>query len=453
MNSSWQQPAARHKPVFTYYLKLGWLSIRGNPALSALMVAAIGIGIGACMTIVTIHHVMSGNPIPQKSEDLYYVQLDSWSPDEPYDEPDEPPEQMTYLDATGVYAAGKGDFRQVVSFKSDRVVQPDTEGELPFEISTRATTREFFRMFDVPFRYGAGWSESADLAAERVVVLSQALNERLFGGEDSTGRSIMLNGETYRVLGVTGYWEPVPKFYDLNNNPYEEPEELYLPFSVAVANEHGSNGNTNCWKPFPGGYEAFLNSECVWIQMWAELPDAETRARYEQLLTAWVEQQKSLGRFPRPMNNRLSDVEEWMEINEVVQDDVNVLLGLAFLFLVVCLLNTVGLLLAKVMRRAKDISLRRALGASRTSLFSQYVVEAGLVGLGGGLLGIALTWLGLRGIQNLFAGMEFVRRLAVMDWSMVVLAVILAIVSALAAALYPTWRAANITPASQLRLQ
>jgi putative ABC transport system permease protein len=149
----------------------------------------------------------------------------------------------------------------------------------------------------------------------------------------------------------------------------------------------------------------------------------------------------------------LSDVEEWMEINEVVQDDVNVLLGLAFLFLVVCLLNTVGLLLAKVMRRAKDISLRRALGASRTSLFSQYVVEAGLVGLGGGLLGIGLTWLGLRGIQNLFAGMEFVRRLAVMDWSMVVLAVILAIVSALAAALYPTWRAANITPASQLRLQ
>jgi len=41
----------------------------------------------------------------------------------------------------------------------------------------------------------------------------------------------------------------------------------------------------------------------------------------------------------------------------------------------------------------------------------------------------------------------------VMDWSMVALAVLLAVVSALAAALYPTWRAANVTPASQLRIQ
>ena len=52
--------------MFRYYLKLGLLSIRANPALSALMVAAIAIGIGACMTIATIHHIMGGNPIPHK---------------------------------------------------------------------------------------------------------------------------------------------------------------------------------------------------------------------------------------------------------------------------------------------------------------------------------------------------------------------------------------------------
>jgi putative ABC transport system permease protein len=153
------------------------------------------------------------------------------------------------------------------------------------------------------------------------------------------------------------------------------------------------------------------------------------------------------------MNNRLSDVEEWMQIEEVVDQDVTVLLGLAALFLVVCLLNTIGLLLAKVMRRGKDISLRRALGASKQSLFAQYIIEAGLIGIAGGLLGVALSWLGLRGVENLFTGMDFVQRLVVMDWSMVALAVLLAIVSALAAALYPTWRAANVTPASQLRIQ
>ena len=59
----------------------------------------------------------------------------------------------------------------------------------------------------------------------------------------------------------------------------------------------------------------------------------------------------------------------------------------------VCLLNTIGLLLAKVMRRTNDISLRRALGASKSALFSQYIIEAGMIGVAGGLAGIGMTWL------------------------------------------------------------
>ena len=187
--------------------------------------------------------------------------------------------------------------------------------------------------------------------------------------------------------------------------------------------------------------------------MWAELPTQADKDRYLQFLDAYVEQQKALGRFPRPLNNRLSNVEEWMQIQETVDEDVSVLLGLAILFLIVCLLNTIGLLLAKVMRRSRDISLRRAVGASKQTLFSQYVIEAGLIGVGGGLLGIVLTWLGLRGIENLFSEMDFIKQLVTMDWAMVLLAVVLAVVSALAAALYPTWRACNISPASQLRIQ
>lgn len=123
------------------------------------------------------------------------------------------------------------------------------------------------------------------------------------------------------------------------------------------------------------------------------------------------------------------------------------------LFLIVCLLNTIGLLLAKVMRRAKDISLRRALGASKSTLFVQYIIEAGMIGTAGGALGVVATWFGLRGIENLYVDYEFIQHLVRMDWSMVMLAVVLAVVSALGAALYPTWRACNITPASQLRIQ
>ena len=76
-----------------------------------------------------------------------------------------------------------------------------------------------------------------------------------------------------------------------------------------------------------------------------------------------------------------------------------------------------------------------------------------MIGLAGGLLGIAMTWLGLRGIQNLFSAFDFIEKLVRMDWVMVMAAVALAVVSALAAALYPTWRACNVTPATQLRIQ
>ena len=59
--------------MFTYDLRLALKSIRRNPVLSALMVSAIGIGIGACMTVITVYYLMSGNPIPQKSAELFAV--------------------------------------------------------------------------------------------------------------------------------------------------------------------------------------------------------------------------------------------------------------------------------------------------------------------------------------------------------------------------------------------
>jgi putative ABC transport system permease protein len=439
--------------MLRYYLKLGFLSIRANPMLSALMVAAIAIGIGACMTIVTVRHVMSDNPVAHKNDQLYHVQLDNWNPNDPYEEPNEPPEQVTYIDSTTLLAAGRA-HRQVISFKSDRVVQPDNDDILPFQEEIRATSADFFAMFDVPFLFGSGWDAAADAAEERVAVLSRTMNDRLFGGIDSTGRMLMLNNEPFRIVGVLDEWNPVPTFYDLNNNPFDGPEEIYTPFSVAVTGQWGSSGNNSCWKsPEESGYEGYLASECIWIQMWVELLDEPSREAYAQFLDDYVMEQKQLGRFPRDLNNRLSTPEEWMINREVVDETVAVLLSLSVLFLVVCLLNTIGLLLAKVIRRRNDISLRRALGASKSELFKQYVIEAGMIGVAGGLAGIGMTWLGLRGIENVFSDYDFISHLVTMDWQMVGFAVALAIVSALGAALYPTWRACSVSPASTLRIQ
>ena len=438
--------------MFQYYLKLGWLSLRSNPFLSLLMMCAIGVGIGACMSIITVNYTMSSNPIPQKSDVLFHVQLDSWDTGDPGDDGYNPPDQVTYTDAMALMN-GAPAFRKVASNRSGLVLEPEGDDERPFSVDVRNTWADFFPMFDLPFKYGSGWDRDADLAREPVVVLSQEMNERVFGGEDSVGRTVRMSGLNFRVVGVLDEYFVLPKYYDVTNGPFNEPEDLYIPFNLAIDQELPRSGNTNCWKPVDGdGQAAFLASECVWIQFWAELRDGDEKAEFQRWLDSYVTEQKELGRFPRPLNNRVLDVMEWMEDEEVVDDDAQVMLGLSFLFLLVCLLNTIGLLLAKFLRKTGDISVRRALGARRSDLFRQHMVEAGMIGVGGGVLGIALAWLGLRGIQALFGDMVSDQMVA-MDWIMILTAIGLAILSALVAGIYPTWRACRVMPASQLKAQ
>lgn len=437
--------------MFPYYLKLGWLSIRRNPFLSSLMVAAIAVGIGACMTTLTVNYAMSGNPIPHKSDQLFHVQLDSWDPNEPTDDSYYLPDQVTYLDAMALMKAGKA-FRQVANNRSGLVVEPPGEEERPVLVGARNTWADFFPMFDPPFLYGAGWDSDADRDMERVVVLSKEINETVFGGEDSVGRTIRMNGLDFRVTGVLDDWYPIPKFYDVTNGAFEEPDEIFIPFNVAIELELDRWGNTNCWRmPDGDGQQAFLNSECIWIQFWVELRNEEEKTEYLAFLNAYTEGQKELGRFPRPTDNRLHDVMEWMEYQEVVADDARVMLGLSALFLLVCLLNTIGLLLAKFLGKSGDIGLRRALGATRNTLFIQHMIEAGMIGFAGGMAGLVLAWLGLKGVHMLFG--DILDNLVSMDWVMVLTAIGLAVVSALLAGLYPTWRACAIAPASQLKTQ
>jgi putative ABC transport system permease protein len=73
--------------VFGYYLDLALRSLKRNPVLTGLMIAAIGVGIGASMTALSVSRAMSGDPIPDKSQQLFVVQIDSWGPISPTSKP------------------------------------------------------------------------------------------------------------------------------------------------------------------------------------------------------------------------------------------------------------------------------------------------------------------------------------------------------------------------------
>ncbi len=434
--------------MFSYYLQLGLRSLRRNPILTSLMVLGIALGIAASMTTLTVMHLMGSDPIPWKSDKLRYVQLDNWSADNPYYDDGRPPDQVTYRDAVALMEAGKAD-RQAAMFKLSLPIQPENAEVKPFQALGRVTYADFFAMFEPPFAYGASWDRRQDSEHARVVVLGKALNEKLFGGQDSVGRSVRMGGNDYTVVGVLGDWKLRSKYYDLTNGAFNDPDEYFIPFTTAIDLKQRSTGNNSCFRSSGDGWDAYLASDCVWMQMWVQLDSPERLAEYRSFLDSYVNEQKKLGRFERPLNNRLLNVTEWMEDQRVVSRDVEVQTGLAFAFLIVCLVNTIGLLLAKFTRKAGEVGLRRALGASRRDVFLQFLVESGVVGLTGGLVGLALTGLGLVAVRALYP--DF-RSVAQLDWTMIAVTVALAIASAVLAGLYPTWRACRVQPAAQLKM-
>jgi putative ABC transport system permease protein len=440
--------------VFNYYFGLAVRSLKRNIVLTVLMISAVGVGIGASMTTLTVFRAMDGDPIPQKSRQLFAVQIDNWGPNTKAivsGDAERFQQQISYIDATGLMN-GRAAHRQSAMYVTGAALTPSNPDLQPFQVQIRAAYSDFFSMFDTPFLMGGPWSAADDKGHADVVVISRELNDKIFSGANSIGKMVNLDNHEYRVVGVLGLWEPVPKFYDLNNNAYGKSAEVYLPFTRAIDSQMQSWGNNNC-NGVAGdpGWEGRLSSECVWLQFWAELPTTADVEHYRSFLNNYASDQQRLGRFTWPAHTRIRDVREWLVYQRAVSTEVRILVLVSFSFLLVCLLNAMGLMLAKIMGRAGDIGVRRALGASRRAIFGQCLIEAGVVGLAGGLLGLFLTALGLMGLRSLLS--EEVTRLTHFSPADITIAVLLAVIATTLAGLYPTWRAAQVQPAWQLKAQ
>jgi putative ABC transport system permease protein len=438
--------------MLPYLVRMAFKSLKRNPVLSALMIGAIGLGIGVSSTFVTAYYMFSMNPIPHKSDVLFYVKMDNWDPNRPWDDDDpaNPPNQLTYRDMVGIMKSEIPTY-QGGAFKSWLYIHPDPEISLPYKAIARMCFGDFFHLFDVPFEYGSGWDKSADAGPEAVVVLSHETNQKLFGGENSVGKLVRVEDRDFTVVGVLSPWRPFPKYYDPHNGAFDDTEEIYMPFELFRPLNVRSAGNTSNWKTFDwSNQDEYLASEAIWIQMWVQLDDEAQRTAYIDFLNSYVEGQKKLGRMLRPTNNRLYSVMEWMEDREVVPEEATSLMLISLLFLVVCALNLIGILLGKFLARAPEVSVRRAMGASRVSVFVQHLVECETVGFLGGFLGIFLAMLGLEMVNNLFSEGTFRFHL---DGNMLLVAVLLSLFAGLIAGAYPAWRVCSIPPANYLKEQ
>ena len=436
--------------MLNYYFQLAWVSFRRSPVLTALIVMAIALGVSMTMTAFTILYVMSGDPIPAKSRELFAVQIDNGGPKSRKAGDTEPATQMTYQDAMALLTAHVAP-RQAAMHQVQLTVKPTDVKLNQFVISARATTADFFPMFDVPMLYGHAWSASNEAENSSVVVLSKRLNDRLFKGVDSTGMSVRFDENTYQVVGVMNDWDPKPRFYDVvGGQTFDEGEAAYLPLALSIARQMSTPEYEYCDAgPRGESFDDLLRSECVWLQYWVQLPSGEDRVRYVNFLDNYSHEQQQIGRFNWEPNTRLRNVRDWLVAQKVVPNDAKLSVLVAFGFFIVCLVSALGLMLAKTFGRTSEFGVRRALGASGRDIFTQAIVESGVVGFVGGICGLGLTVLALWAVRDLFP--SGLGRIAQMDAPLLSGTMALAVVATLIAGVYPAWQSMRIAPALQLK--
>lgn len=436
-----------------YNLRIALRSLRRNPGLTLVLVSGLGAGIGVAVTFATLRHAFASHPIPRKEATLRYVRLDSWDPHRPY--PGQRgggiPTQVTYRDMAALMRS-EIPSRQTADFQANLFLTPEKGAGKPSSERVRLCFSDFFAMFEVPFRFGGAWDRKADEGPEAVVVLTDEMNDRLFGGADSVGRSVRLGGKDFRVVGVTDRWRPNVRVYDLTQQVINLPEPFFIPFGHFRPMQIQTSGNSDGWGPSSGGgIEGLLRSEQAWIQLWVELPDPASVAAYRSFVESYIREQKKAGRFQRPLRYELTSIRDLMREFGVVPAQVTALFLVGLFFLAVAAVNLIGPLLGKFLARSHEVGVRRALGASRLDVFLQHIVECQLVALLGGAVGVVLS---LGAISVINAWMKTVAPrsdLFRIDGEMLLAALLLSVLAGLIAGTYPSIRAGRLAPAIGLK--
>ena len=283
---------------------------------------------------------------------------------------------------------------------------------------------------------GRRLTELDERLAARVCLLSTSAAAQLSPADDLGGRLVKLGGEWYRVVGLVESDDPAA-------GSAEHPASTAAPQPGGAATTSQDQDPVLAWIPFatlvarhaPEAREGQVDQLVVRAPSVAAVLPAVERVRA-------VLQRRHLG----ARDTRLIVPLELIRQQQATQRMFNLVMGaIASISLVVGGIGIMNIMLSSVLERTREIGVRRALGATAAEVQLQFLVEALLISVGGGLagvvLGLALSW----GIGRL-AGWETVVRV----WS-VGLAFFVSVLTGLVFGLMPARRAARLDPIEALR--
>jgi putative ABC transport system permease protein len=274
------------------------------------------------------------------------------------------------------------------------------------------------------FQLGDGLTQNDLNSQAQVVVLGPAIASDLFGTEFPIGKEIKINGVGYQVVGVLD--ESGGGFSGFSD------ENIYLPLTTAQSRLY--RGRTR------GGDKAV--SDIVAQAASSEQVDAAN----EQIRLTLREQH---GLAPDEEDDfTLFDQASLLEVAGTITGTLTAFLGaIAAISLVVGGIGIMNIMLVSVTERTREIGIRKAVGAFKRDILTQFLLESVSLSLFGGVLGIALGWAVSSAVSSVL-----VIPVNIAPWTIALSASFAAMVG-LVFGIYPAWRAASLRPIEALRYE
>jgi putative ABC transport system permease protein len=296
------------------------------------------------------------------------------------------------------------------------------QGDSKREVYLKRTDGEYWKILDFEFVEGGPYTAADERKASFVAVINESTRRMFFGGERALGKRIEVDGQRFRVAGVVrdvSYLQPAA-FSD-----------VWVPISTLRSTAYRDE--------ITGNFTGLLLARSR-----ADLP--KMRREFEALLPA-VERPKEWDRFESMATTRFEGMAREMPTRSVWAARLLFIVA-AVLFMTLPAVNLINLNLSRILERAPEIGVRKAFGASTSSLVGQFVVENVVLTLIGGVIGLALTAVLLSAINGMdlipYAQMRI--NLRIFGYAMV-----LAVVFGLFSGVYPAWRMSRLHPVQALR--
>ena len=334
--------------------------LRKRPSFTVLAVLTLALAIGASTALFSIVNVIVLNPFAYKDpQRLFFIRQslpkigvqDQFRASAP-----------EFLDV-----AKSGIFERVAAFES--VSRNLTGGDEPERIAVAKVSADFFPMLGVEPLIGRTIAPNDQ--GERVLVISNGLWQRRFAGNSAVlGQHVSLDDEPFTIVGVMP-----PQFR------FEE-VQAWFPFPVDFANApRGSRFFAVLGRTSSGGNVQQVNAALANLARQNEQDFAGTNQEYAG---------RSI--YVQPLAEFYFGP---------VRRALFILLGAVALVLLIACANIANLLLAKSMGRSQEIAIRTAMGASRTRIIRQMMIESAVLGVLGGGIGLVIASWGTRALLNL----------------------------------------------------